>query len=56
MVDVGAGTGLYEQAGTDVTAVDPSRVMFDQHPCWWKILAGAEALPFQDGVFDAAMA
>ncbi|MFK0214601.1 class I SAM-dependent methyltransferase [Streptomyces sp. NPDC090298] len=56
VVNVGAGTGSYEPAGTDVTAVDPSRVMLDQHPGRRKILAGAEELPFEDGVFDAAMA
>ncbi|WBO65762.1 class I SAM-dependent methyltransferase [Streptomyces camelliae] len=53
---MGAGTGSYEPAGADVTAVDPSRVMLDQHPGTTKVKARAEALPFADASFDAAMA
>lgn len=56
IVNVGAGTGSYEPAGADVTAVDPSHVMLDQHPGRRKVLAGAENLPFEDDAFDAAMA
>ncbi|GIH14881.1 class I SAM-dependent methyltransferase [Rugosimonospora africana] len=56
VVNVGAGAGSYEPADSDVTAVDPSQVMLDQHPGDRKILAGAEELPFDDGAFDAAMA
>ncbi|MGW1225626.1 class I SAM-dependent methyltransferase [Streptomyces sp. NPDC001515] len=56
VVNVGAGTGSYEPDGFEVTAVDPSRVMLDQHPGRDKVLAAAEALPFGDGAFDAAMA
>lgn len=56
VVNVGAGTGSYEPEGVDVTAVDPSQVMLDQHPGTKKVKAGAEALPFADGSFDAAMA
>ncbi|MER7985286.1 class I SAM-dependent methyltransferase [Streptomyces noursei] len=56
VVNVGAGTGSYEPTGARVTAVDPSRVMLDQHPGRPKVLASAEALPFEDGAFDAAMA
>ncbi|GAA5201659.1 class I SAM-dependent methyltransferase [Rugosimonospora acidiphila] len=56
VVNVGAGAGSYEPTGMNVTAVDPSRVMLDQHPGQRKVLAGAERLPFADGVFDAAMA
>ncbi|AUY52921.1 class I SAM-dependent methyltransferase [Streptomyces sp. CB01881] len=56
VVNVGAGTGSYEPAGAEVTAVDPSRVMLEQHPGRRKVLAGAEELPFEDGAFDAAMA
>lgn len=58
VLNVGAGTGSYEPAGRDVTAVEPSGVMRAQRPpgaarC---IAAAAEALPFPDRSFDAAMA
>lgn len=56
MVNVGAGTGSYEPEQAQVTAVDPSQVMLDQHPGAVKVRAGAERLPFADGAFDAAMA
>lgn len=56
VVNVGAGAGSYEPRGAEVTAVDPSQVMLDQHPGSRKVLAGAEELPFRDGSFDAAMA
>ncbi|MFE6748609.1 class I SAM-dependent methyltransferase [Kitasatospora purpeofusca] len=56
VVNVGAGAGSYEPDDAEVTAVDPSRVMLDQHPGAVKVLAGAEHLPFPDGAFDAAMA
>lgn len=56
VVNVGAGAGSYEPASMEVTAVDPSQVMLDQHPGRQKVLAGAEDLPFEDGAFDAAMA
>ncbi|MFI0714325.1 class I SAM-dependent methyltransferase [Streptomyces inhibens] len=56
VVNVGAGAGSYEPEGADVTAVDPSDVMLDQHPGVRKVKAGAECLPFPDGSFDAAMA
>ncbi|MGW1255168.1 class I SAM-dependent methyltransferase [Streptomyces sp. NPDC002513] len=56
VVNVGAGTGSYEPADAEVTAVDPSQVMLDQHPGRRKFLAAAEELPFEDGAFDAAMA
>ncbi|MBV2356329.1 class I SAM-dependent methyltransferase [Streptomyces sp. J2-1] len=56
VVNVGAGAGSYEPEGAEVTAVDPSRVMLEQHPGRRKVLAGAERLPFADGTFDAAMA
>lgn len=46
VVNVGAGTGSYEPTDAAVTAVDPSRVMLDQHPGTVKVLAGAEQLPF----------
>ncbi|MFE2146702.1 class I SAM-dependent methyltransferase [Streptomyces sp. NPDC059456] len=56
VVNVGAGTGSYEPPEAEVTAVDPSQVMLDQHAGPRKVKAGAEALPFADGAFDAAMA
>ncbi|SOE25217.1 Methyltransferase domain-containing protein [Streptomyces sp. OK228] len=56
VLNIGAGTGSYEPEDADVTAVDASQVMLDQHPGTKKVKAGAEALPFADGSFDAAMA
>lgn len=56
IVDIGAGTGSYEPAWADVTAVDPSAVMLAQHPGPRKVRAYAEDLPFPDAAFDAAMA
>jgi SAM-dependent methyltransferase len=58
VLNVGAGTGSYEPPHRDVTAVEPSAVMRAQRapgaaPC---ISASAEALPFPDRSFDAAMA
>jgi len=58
VLNVGAGAGAYEPRDRDVTAVEPSAVMRAQRPpdaapC---VDARAEALPFPDGAFDAAMA
>lgn len=58
VLNVGAGTGSYEPADCDVTAVEPSGVMRAQRPadaarC---VAATAERLPFDDQSFDAAMA
>jgi SAM-dependent methyltransferase len=58
VVNVGAGTGSYEPADREVTAVEPSQAMIEQRPpsavpC---VRAAAEALPFADGSFDAALA
>jgi SAM-dependent methyltransferase len=58
VVNVGAGTGSYEDAAARVIAVEPSREMLarravDAAPA---IRAVAEALPFADNSFDAAMA
>jgi SAM-dependent methyltransferase len=58
VVNVGAGTGHYEPPDRDVTAVEPSEVMIGQRPPGAApvVQAVAEALPFEDGRFDAAMA
>ena len=58
VLNVGAGSGSYEPPDRDVTAVEPSAVMRAQRPpdaapC---VAASAEALPFPDQSFDAAMA
>jgi SAM-dependent methyltransferase len=58
IVNVGAGAGSYEPADRAVQAVEPSAAMIAQRPkgaapC---VRASAEALPFEDGSFDAAMA
>lgn len=58
MLNVGAGGGSYEPPDREVLAVEPSATMRalrprDAAPC---IEAWAEALPFADGSFDAAMA
>ncbi len=58
VLNVGAGTGSYEPADREVTAVEPSAVMRAQRsvsaaPC---VAATADRLPFEDQSFDAAMA
>jgi SAM-dependent methyltransferase len=58
VLNVGAGTGSYEPADRDVTAVEPSALMRAQRPpgaapC---VAATGESLPFEDQSFDAAMA
>jgi SAM-dependent methyltransferase len=58
VLNVGAGTGSYEPPDRQVLAVEPSAVMRAQRPpeaapC---VAATAEALPFTDWSFDAAMA
>jgi SAM-dependent methyltransferase len=58
VLNIGAGAGSYEPADREVFAVEPSRAMIDQRPdamapC---IQATAEALPFPNDSFDAAMA
>jgi SAM-dependent methyltransferase len=58
VVNVGAGAGSYEPADLEVTAVEPSAVMRAQRPPGSApaVDARAEALPFADDAFDAAMA
>jgi SAM-dependent methyltransferase len=58
VVNVGAGTGSYEDGRRRVVAVEPSAVMVAQRPIGAApaVRALADALPFADGAFDAAMA
>jgi len=58
VVNVGAGTGNYEPADTAVVAVEPALAMISQRsPSAAPVVrAVAEALPFRDNVFDAALA
>ncbi|MFB6522786.1 class I SAM-dependent methyltransferase [Streptomyces sp. NPDC056401] len=57
VLNVGAGTGSYESAARAVTAVEPSESMRARRPdrLARAVDAVAEALPFADGEFDAAM-
>ncbi|HYH81350.1 MAG TPA: class I SAM-dependent methyltransferase [Longimicrobium sp.] len=57
VLNVGAGTGSYEPAGRRVAAVEPSAVMAGQRAAGAApvVRAWAEALPFRNGSFDAAM-
>jgi len=58
VVNVGAGAGSYEPRDREVLAVEPSPVMLAQRPPGAApvVQASADALPFADGEFDAAMA
>lgn len=58
VVNVGAGAGAYEPPDVELVAVEPSEVMIAQRPPGSAavVRASAEALPFEDGSFDAAMA
>lgn len=58
VLNVGAGAGSYEPTDRAVTAVEPSASMRAQRPPHLPaaIDATAEALPFPDASFDAAMA
>lgn len=58
VVNIGAGAGSYEPKDREVLAVEPSSVMIAQRPTGAApaIQAVAEALPFPDRSFDAAMA
>ncbi|RMI30761.1 class I SAM-dependent methyltransferase [Streptomyces triticirhizae] len=57
VVNVGAGAGSYESVAPRVTAVEPSRTMRARRPPHLApaVNAAAEALPFDDDAFDAAM-
>jgi SAM-dependent methyltransferase len=58
ILNVGAGTGSYEPADRQVTAVEPSLEMIRRRPssAGKAIQASAESLPFDDKAFDASMA
>jgi hypothetical protein len=58
VLNVGAGSGSYEPPDREVTAVEPSETMIAKRPPGAApvVRASAEALPFADGAFDAAMA
>lgn len=58
VLNVGAGTGSYEPADRNVTAVEPSIEMIrKRNPSASLVIqASAERLPFEDQSFDAAMA
>jgi SAM-dependent methyltransferase len=58
VLNVGAGAGGYEPRDREVVAVEPSAEMRAQRPAGLPpaVDAVAEALPFADGEFEAAMA
>jgi SAM-dependent methyltransferase len=57
VVNVGGGSGSYEPRDRPVVAAEPSTVMLSQRPAGAApaVRAVAEALPFGDGAFGAAM-
>lgn len=58
VLNVGAGSGSYEPADKEVTAVEPSLEMIRQRPTSPTAIVRsyAEDLPFEDNSFDASMA
>jgi SAM-dependent methyltransferase len=57
IVNVGAGTGNYEPSHRHVVALEPSITMIRQRPAGAapSVQGAAEALPFKDASFDAAL-
>jgi len=57
ILNIGAGVGSYEPAGRQVVALEPSWIMIGQRPAGAApvVQGAAEALPFGDDSFDAAM-
>jgi SAM-dependent methyltransferase len=58
VLNVGAGSGSYEPTDRYVVPLEPSEVMRKQRPppLVPALIGTAEAIPFDDGAFDAAMA
>lgn len=58
VINIGAGTGSYEPRDRHVVAIEPSATMRARRPRELPpaVHAYAEQLPFDDGVFDAALA
>ncbi len=58
VVNVGAGAGAYEPTDLSIFSVEPSWHMIRQRAAGTSqvVQASAEALPFRDGTFDAALA
>lgn len=59
LLNMGAGAGSYEPEDRYVVAVEPSAVMREQRRAKGKmpaIIGSADAIPFDDNSFDAAMA
>ena len=58
VLDIGAGAGSYEPEDRYVLAMEPSAVMRAQRPegSVPALIGAADAIPFDDGAFDAAMA
>jgi len=58
VLNVGAGSGSYEPTDRYVVPLEPSQVMRRQRPGHLApaLIGTADAIPFDDGAFDAAMA
>ena len=56
VLNVGVGSGSYESNDREVTALEPALVMLAQHGGRRRVQGVAEAIPFPDASFDAAMA
>src|SRR5262249_10908332 len=58
ILNVGAGTGSYEPLDRHVVALEPSETMRRQRPRHLApaLIGTADAIPFDDAAFDAAMA